>query len=251
MTNAPAKRAFKITFWPTVITTVMVTTASLLGIWQSQRLVWKENLISERLARRDAPPVPLSSLDNVLEMADLAFRRVAITGTLLHDREMTFLGRDSEGRAGYHIVTPLQTPDFPQQILINRGWVSMEERYQADRPRDPLPTDPQNITGLLRPGFAKSCLNLIFATECFTPDNDPSKNLWFWTDYPALSDHVGANLLPFVIEQDRANDLMQRPKGGQIPLDLPNNHLQYAITWFSMAIAGAVIWFLYHWRKPD
>ena len=59
---------------------------------------------------------------------------------------------------------------------------------------------------------------------------------WFWTDYGALESQLQHKIEKMIVVADRAQDPMERPKGGQISLDnIPNNHLQYALTWFMMA----------------
>lgn len=250
------KRVFKLTFWPTAMTAVMVSVALVLGVWQTQRLIWKEALIADREARIAAAPMTIAAPGDLLDVNDLGFRRVQVKGTLQHAQEMAFLSRDAEGRAGYMLITPLQLSGYAQAeapwVFVNRGWVSMEERDPDQRPRDPFPASQVTITGVIHPGHQKSCINFLVTTQCFTPDNAPDENIWFWTDYAAMSDFVGHKAAPFVVVAERAEDPMQRPKGGQVPLaNIPNNHLQYAITWFCMAIIGTAFWFFFHWRPAD
>jgi surfeit locus 1 family protein len=81
----------------------------------------------------------------------------------------------------------------------------------------------------------------------FLPDNRPDLNLWFWVDLPAMArqDEI-ADPVPFYIDADTTPNPGGWPKGGITRLDLPNDHLQYAITWFSLAVALIVIYVLYH-----
>lgn len=252
---ASTKRVFKLTFWPTVMSVIMVSTALFLGSWQVQRLAWKEAIISDRTARVEAAPIPLVITEDPQTIEDISFRRVSISGTFRHEHELHFLARDSEGRAGYMIVTPLVVTDAPESdpwLMVNRGWVSMDERFPENRPRDPRRTEEVSIQGLVRPAFMQSCLNLIVAQPCFTPENAPQENIWFWSDFPAMEAHVGRDITPFIMEQAwRDENPLERPKAGQMLVHLPNNHLQYAVTWFIMAIVGSVVWFLYHYRKPE
>ena len=82
------------------------------------------------------------------------------------------------------------------------------------------------------------------------PDNDPARNMWFWYDISAMAAQAGAsNSLPVVIEAGNAPNPGGFPIGGQTNVNIANNHLQYAFTWFSLAITLIVIYFVFHWRR--
>jgi len=78
------------------------------------------------------------------------------------------------------------------------------------------------------------------------PDNEPAKNVWFFYDLPAMGRALGASeLAPFYLEASVDPQAPEgAPLGGQTRFQLPDNHLGYAFTWFSLAIALAVIFFL-------
>jgi len=83
----------------------------------------------------------------------------------------------------------------------------------------------------------------------FTPNNEPEANRWFWRDldrmvhsmYPTAT----LDVPPFFIEAEKSDVPGGWPEGGQTRLSLPNNHLQYAITWFGLAAALIVIYAFY------
>jgi len=84
----------------------------------------------------------------------------------------------------------------------------------------------------------------------FLPDNRPDLNYWFWVDLPAMSAADGLDrVAPFYIDADETPNPSGWPKGGVTRLVLPNDHLQYAITWFSLAVALIVIYVLSHRRS--
>src|SRR6185437_13769645 len=80
----------------------------------------------------------------------------------------------------------------------------------------------------------------------FVPDNRCDINYWFWIDLPAMAKcgHL-AGLRAYYVDAGPAPNPGGWPLGGQTRLDLPNNHLQYAITWFSLAVALGVIYILH------
>jgi surfeit locus 1 family protein len=232
---------FRPQFWPTVFAVPIVLLCLGLGAWQIQRLHWKEGLIAERAAAVAAPAIPVPQDDSVAPARE--FRRVTDNGVFLNDKEI-FLGATSEGGVnGYHILTPLREADG-RIVFVNRGFIPAELRDRAKR-KASEPTGAVRIEGLLR-------LPPNGRPNWFLPDNRPDLNYWFWVDLPAMAaadklDHVA----PFYIDADAAPNPGGWPRGGVTRLALPNNHLQYAITWFSLAVAMIVIYVVFHRRNAE
>ena len=120
---------FRPLLWPTLFALPALLVLLWLGTWQVQRLEWKNQLIEDFESRATAAPVDLPSGDVGPEME---FRRLALTGSYDHDREVFMTGRTYEGNAGFHIVTPFTLTDG-RTVLINRGWVSESYREQNKR----------------------------------------------------------------------------------------------------------------------
>jgi surfeit locus 1 family protein len=223
---------FRPQFWPTVFSVPIVLLCLGLGAWQVQRLHWKEGLIAERAAAVVAPAIPVPQDDAAARAME--FRRVTDKGVFLNAKEI-FLGATSEGGVnGYHVLTPLREADG-RIVFVNRGFIPAELRDRAKRQAGE-PRGPVRIEGLVR-------LPPAGRPNWFLPDNRSDLNYWFWVDLPAMAaadqlDHVA----PFYIDADAAPNPGGWPKGGVTRLSLPNNHLQYAITWFSLAVAMIVIY---------
>lgn len=186
-----------------------------LGGWQVQRLGWKTELIATLRARLSEPAVVLPERPDA---AALAYRPVIVTGRYLHDRAQLVLARPRGRQAGYEVVTPLVRTKGPA-VLVNRGFVPLDRAELAKAG----PEGEVTVTGLARaprpPGL-------------FQPDNVPGAAAWSWTDPEAMGRALGLGLAPVVVES------LPGPgtPGGIAPLvDLPNNHLGYALTWFSLA----------------
>jgi len=222
--------------WPTLMTLPAVLGALALGTWQVQRLNWKNELIAERQTRRDAPP--LTALPDRFDPAQHEFRKVRVTGRFQHEKEMYLAARSFRGNAGYHVITPLAM--FPGHVLVNRGWIPLDRKSPETR----KPGNPEGevaVEGYLRaetgPGW-------------FTPKNEPDKNFWFFVDVAAMAKAHGIGKVePFYIEAGPAENPGGFPVGGITRFELPNDHLQYAITWYAMAVIGIVIYLLYHRRR--
>jgi surfeit locus 1 family protein len=216
---------------PTLITIPIVLTCLALGVWQLERLQWKRDLIAEREAAIAAPPVaPPRSL---AEARGMQFRRVFAEGVFLHDKEI-YLGATSPrgGEAGFDVLTPLREAEG-HIVFVNRGFVP--SRLKDPKTRSPGQLEGQvRIAGLLRlPPQEKP--------GPFLPDNRADINYWFWVDLPAMAGADGLdNVAPFYIEADATPNPGGWPLGKAAATELPNNHLQYAITWFSLA-AGMVV----------
>jgi surfeit locus 1 family protein len=206
-----------------------------LGTWQVQRLHWKAGLIAERTAAISAPPM---ELPRTLESArSLEFHRVQPKGQFLYDREIPIHAIERQhGDAGYLVITPLRLDDGAV-VLVERGWVPPERRDAATRAAG-NPAGEVSVDGLLRLAPAEK-------PGWFIPANDPARREWFWIDLPALSHAAGVpDALPFYVEAGPAPNPGGFPVGGQVNTDLPNDHLQYAITWYALAAALAVIYLL-------
>src|SRR5262245_31079779 len=145
-----------------------------LGVWQLQRLAWKEGVISEIESRTKAEPI---SLDQAIALAregrDPSYYRVSVEGRFEHADEL-YLYAISEGRAGWHVITPLGTA-AGQTVLIDRGFVPDVLRSPASRPKGEL-TGVVTVTGIVRMPEVQGS---------FTPNNEIAANRWFWRDIAA------------------------------------------------------------------
>jgi surfeit locus 1 family protein len=221
---------------PTLITVPAVILAIGLGTWQIDRLFWKQGLIAERESAVAADPVSLP--DRFVREAH-HFRRVRVTGTYLHDAEMYLAARSMRGNIGYHIVTPMRLEDG-RTILVNRGWVPQARKRPELRAAGQV-EGAVTITGILRAPPPAGY---------FTPDNEPERNIWFSVDLDAMARHAGVDTFNglYVEVQESAHN-GPYPLAGQTRIELPNNHLQYVITWYAVAIGAIVIYFLWHRRR--
>ena len=240
------KTRFRFTLWPTLFTIPTILLTLWLGTWQLQRLAWKTALIADREAALSAPPVALPEAMGAAQSLD--FHRVAGEGTFLNDKELyigAFSTRDVEG---YQVVTPVRLADG-KILLVNRGWVPEARKDPATRPDGQI-AGPTTIDGILRIPFVPTSM---FSSLVPTPVNRPNENFWFYVDVPGMAAKDGldpAQVLPFYVEAGPVKNPGGFPVGGQTRISLPNDHLQYAITWYSFAVILAAIYLIYHYRKP-
>ncbi len=215
--------------WPAAMTLLGVAMLIGLGNWQMRRLAWKEGLIAAITERTHAEPIPLAEAER--RSGDIEYMRVKVKGQLLNDRELDFYAFDEQAGPGWHIVVPLQLADG-SIVFVNRGFVPDELKDAAKR-NEGQPAGEVEIVGLARkpeiPG-------------AFTPANDATKNVWYWRDLPAMAAAALApdkpRVVPFVIDAELEPRMPGGwPKGGVTRLELPNRHLEYALTWYGLAAA--------------
>jgi len=225
--------------WPSLWAALGLLLLLGLGTWQVQRLHWKEGLIAAREAGLHAAPVALPATLDAARALEL--HPVRAEGQFRNDRELYLNLESARGEAGFHIVTPLILADGTA-LLVDRGFVPTERKAPETRAAGEL-TGTVSVTGLVRlPSAGKP--------SWFTPDNDPARNSWFYVDIAAMAQAAGlARVLPFYIDADASPNPGGLPQGGQTLTDLPNNHLQYALTWYGLALALIVIYIRFARRR--
>ena len=196
-----------------------------LGAWQLQRLAWKETLLAEIDARITAAPVslpdaPAPERDQYLPVAasgqlDPTYLRILVSQKIIG--------------AGYRIISPLQVGD--RRVLVDRGFISVD---------NPLPVQqahPVTLTG-----------NLLWPNEVdgFTPQPDLEKNIWFARDLPAMAKALGTE--PLLIVMRNSDDTSPITPLTIDGARIPNDHLNYAITWFSLAVVWLGMTAFLLWR---
>lgn len=234
---------FRPTFWPTVFTLPAIAVMLGLGIWQLDRLAWKNDLVAEIQSRMAADPAPLGDVLAAAggDLAGVQYRRISVTGEFLNDRELYLAARSMNGNPGYHVMTPFRDLDGAV-VLVDRGWVPIERKLPDAREAGQV-EGPVTIDAVIRvPRAGKAW---------FQPDNEPQNNMWYWFDLPAMRAHAGAagEAPAIYLEAGPAENPGGFPIGGQTRVNIPNDHLQYAITWFALAVILAVIYVIYH-RRP-
>ena len=215
---------------PTIIAGLGILLLLALGTWQLFRLAKKNAINSFRADRAGAAAVPLPA--RVDDVGAWEFRRVKVTGTFDHAHELYVNARSQRGNTGYDVVTPLRRAEGPP-VLINRGWVPYARKDPATRAEGQVAGET-TVEGILRTEPRKGW---------FMPTNSAERNEWFWFDLAAMKQAAGVpDAAPFYIEAGPEPNPGNVPIGGQTIIELRNDHLQYALTWYALAIALAVIY---------
>ncbi|WGF86938.1 SURF1 family protein [Marinivivus vitaminiproducens] len=208
-----------------------------LGTWQVRRLQWKEDLIAHRAAQIEAAPVAFP--DAIEDPQGWDFRRVSARGRFLHEREQAMGAIARAGAIGAYLLTPLQLDDG-RVLLVDRGWRPDKGDAPLDRPAGEVAVEGVlRDRGADRPGW-------------MTPDNRPERGAWYWYDMAGLRRATGLDLLPVVLEASApVNAGGSLPRAHPTQVELPNNHLQYAITWYGLAAALVAVFIAFGFRRRE
>ncbi len=225
-----------------VLLAVSFTVLIALGTWQVHRLQWKEELLSDIAERRAMPPIGADKIGAVLASGDdVDYRPVNVTGTFDHSLEQYFFATH-DGQTGYFVFTPLKLSGG-EFIFVNRGFIPYDRK-------DPATRAPGQVAGEVNvSGLARSRLD--GKPSVMVPDNDPAKNIFYWKDLDGMAAHAGlpkSRVLQFFIDAGDAPNPGGLPVGGVTQFDFPNNHLQYALTWYGLAAALGVVSAVYWYR---
>jgi surfeit locus 1 family protein len=231
---------------PTIAVIVGVAILCGLGVWQVQRKAWKENLIATLNARLAEAPVdlPPRTAWSSLKAKGHEWHRVHFLAELIPGQEALVYTAGSAFRPdvkgpGYWVFAPARLAGG-SVVIIDRGFVPMDHKAAASHSAPKTMTD---IIGVMRwPEKSGS----------FTPGADVKDNVWYARDIKAIAaakqwpDHA-----PFYIEQESPVPPGGWPKPGKLVVNLPDNHLQYALTWFGMALglAGLYVFWLVRRRR--
>jgi cytochrome oxidase assembly protein ShyY1 len=224
-----------------IFSLVMVLLFVGLGVWQLQRRVEKHALIAALTERVTSAPVPLpdSSQWRDLSAVNDEFRRVTFTATYqgAPDAMVYSSGsavRDDISGPGTWAFLPARLASG-ETVVVNAGFVpnTMQQRTVEDRAVAKLIIgQPVTLTGYLR--FPEQ-------EGLFTPAENRGKRLWFARDHLAMAGQLDwGQVAPFYIDLERPAPASAIPKPGPLSVHLRDEHMQYAITWFSLAAAVAI-----------
>jgi surfeit locus 1 family protein len=219
---------------------LVVLTLLGLGVWQLERHEQKKALFAGLSDALDGASVPLSLAEAEVAIARDAARDhllVRTSGAFVHGEER-YLFATRNGEPGWHVITPLLTNPDNRLVLVDRGFVPSTMRSASAR-LGGQPHGSVAVKGLLRATRTKGM---------FTPSNEPHNNIWYWSDIPALlaslSPRPGRPTLPYLLAELPGENLPDEtwPRAERPDLvRIPGNHKGYAVTWFALAVALAVI----------
>ncbi len=221
---------------PTVLALAGLAVLIGFGTWQLERKRWKEDLLAKIAARVNALPVPLSEAERRLRAGeDIEYLHVIASGRFHHEKERYLYSPAPSGLA-WHVYAPLELTDG-RIVWINRGAVPDAMKEPAKRRPGQVEGD-QHVAGLIRVQQDR---------PRFAPENNAAGNIWYWPELPAMTASAFSQPVksaPLAIDADaRPEPPGGLPKGGVTRIALPNRHLEYALTWYGLALALTAVYF--------
>ena len=215
-------------FFPVVLGTLGVLFLCGLGAWQLQRLEWKTKILKNIEQKIVAEPIELPK--NLKKQTD-QYLSVSVTGAVQLNELHVLTSLKNIG-PGFLVISPLKLRDG-RLIMVDRGFIPEDEK------------DVQRISGKI-----KVIGNLLWPNEIdgFTPDPNIKKNIWFGRDLLGMSEHLGT--LPILVVA-RETSFPDQTLPQRVGVNIANNHLSYAVTWFSLACVwfGMTILLVYRIKK--
>lgn len=232
---------------PTLLTVIGVGVLCLLGSWQLQRMVEKHAFIERLQAQAGGPPsaIPPSAEWPRLDPSRLDLQRVEARGTYLDNGIAGVRTTIAAGPPGTRQLSGFGRWVFQgfrledgATILVNRGFVP-EGRYASITPA----SGPATVAGFLRAPEARNS---------FTPADLPGQREFYTRDPAAIAASLGLPGAPFYLEAERSGDGMTPPAGVDVKeliARIPDNHLQYAVTWFGLALTLVGVFTVFAWQN--
>ncbi len=207
-----------------------------LGTWQVQRRIEKHALLDQIASRASAAPAPVEMLFATGKYA--AYRHATAQGAFDHAAEVyVYAPRADPPRPGFKVITPFHLASGGT-ILIDRGWVPSDLKDPVRRKKGQV-TDEVEIAGTLQPSSRPNT---------FTPPPESAKRTFYARDTAAIAKALGISLAsPLVLEASTAENGGPEPLPSQ--LDIPDNHLQYALTWFGLAAVLVIVYLRFHYVR--
>lgn len=206
----------------------IITLFCALGTWQLVRLQWKNNLINEIGEGLKSAAI------NYSNKIQKNYQRVIAEGEYDFEKQIYLYSLNEKGEPGFDVITPFKTLDL-ENILINRGWIKANQKNESIINK----VEGKKIQGLMFKNVKKNI---------FKPDNEIEKNIWFSINLEDVNKFTGKKFNEYIFYLE--DEKISTPKPKKITIDLPNNHLKYAITWYSISIS-IFLYFLYFRKKNE
>lgn len=228
-----------------------------LGVWQLKRLKWKKNLIKEVEARLSDEPIDLFSIDSIEDLKNKEYHRIKVKGRFDRDPEHQIIMRPrllvpndesiarglpkTNPKVGAHVITPFQLADSNLRILINRGWMPIQgPNNYSDYSSVGLGPENKDIEVI---GISRKSDK----STKFGMSNDEQTSEWQFRDIDAMARKL--ETAPIYIEAEASLSPVVGPIGGQTQLKIRDQHLEYAVTWFSLTLATTFLWYTYYFSS--
>jgi len=223
--------------YPLIFTVFSIITLICLGFWQIKRMYEKQEFLTNLKTNLAKPPTEIDISSNNMILAT----KIIINGQFISGHDLHLYGQrsGSSDKNGYYLLSPFKTDDN-KIVIVARGWFSQLNKRKMFNVSNP---GHQSITGVIL---------MAEKQKLFVPHNDLKNNVWFTLDLQQIAKAIKMDIENYYLLSFDEEDLPANlePISSKSLLSIRNDHLQYAITWFALAIAIMVIYIVYS-RNPD
>ena len=207
----------------------------MLGYWQLQRLQWKNDLISSIELNYNSKTIDfpiLNDVDNKYE-----YMQTHIEGKFMVKQSMFFFRSNLKGESGYEIVVPFKTT-LSKDVYVIIGWIPFDKKDEID------------LKFIDDSALTKIEGSLIYSKKRkpLIPDNDISSNVWYLMNSEEMDIVNNLNSSNYLLKITDKNYFPQILIEFE-PTNITNNHLQYAGTWFLLALVNTIMYIYFIYRK--
>ncbi len=207
---------------PAISTAVMLVILIALGSWQLQRREWKAGILAQIDAAERLPAIPMPETPT-------AFQKVRLEGTLRTDLQASYAFELRDGRPGTHLIVPLERTG-QKAILVDLGFL-------PDAAPHPYPVENHAVEGFIRPAEQAGS---------FAGKDDPAHRHFYTLDPAVIGAALGeTNVAPYTLIALAPAVAGQMPDPAHAFPRPPNDHLNYALTWFGFAVTLSIVFLLY------
>ena len=171
---------------------------------------------------------------NYSDKVKVNYQRVTIEGKYNFGKQIFLYSLNDKGQPGYDVITPFESLNL-ENVLVNRGWIKSNLKNNDIINR----TTDYKIQGLILRNIKPNI---------FKPENDVKANIWFSINLKQIKEVTDKNFGDYILYLEDKKTNIPKPK--KITIDLPNNHLKYAFTWYSISIS-IFGYFLYFRKKNE
>ena len=145
------------------------------------------------------------------------YQKIKFSGSFDYNKQIYLYSLNEKGKPGFDIITPMRI-NSNEILLVNRGWIEKNFKNKKE-------INSTNIN------IYEGIIKKITKSNPFKPDNDLNKNIWFSLNIDELRSYTGLEVSEYVIYVQNKDNQLIKPR--KIDPNLPNNHLKYALTWYS------------------
>jgi surfeit locus 1 family protein len=229
-------------WWSTLLVLLGMAVLVRLGFWQLDRLAQRRAHNAEIAQQLALPPLSLTGAVLPDDLSSIKYRHVSARGVFDFSHQIGLKLQNWMGTPGIHLITPLVIEGSPQAVLVDRGWIPIDQAA-AENWSQFDEVGPVTVTG-----FTKLSQPLPARTGNAAQATSVEPQLeWYRVDIRAIQAQMPYKLLPIYVLQSPTGDANANlPYRVEPEFDLSDGpHLGYAIQWYIFSLILGTMYVYY------